>query len=148
MKCTAVILVASIFMGFGFAQDSAVKEDLDRLQGAWVLVDREIDGKKSAPEEVSGQVIRFTATGDTLQCSSLGEKELCEVTVKLNPTATPKALDLVHVKGPKSGKKLFAIYKLTTDEFIVCNSLTERPTQFSTAEGSGRVLLVFRREKK
>jgi uncharacterized protein (TIGR03067 family) len=142
-----VIAIVSCPACAGARQESA-KTGLDELQGEWVLVARQVDGKKSTDDEVLELQIRIIVKGDTLLFKSLGDTDGQASTLKVDASKTPKTVDVIDKNDAKDKKSPLAIYKVEGDLLTVCNSLDERPTQFSADKGTGRALLVFKRTKK
>jgi uncharacterized protein (TIGR03067 family) len=68
----------------------------------------------------------------------------------LDPTKKPKAIDAVRSEGMDKGKPMLGIYELEGESQKVCFAPVgkERPTEFSSAAGSGHVLTVWKRAKK
>ena len=71
------------------------KSDLDSLQGAWSIAALEMDGHMMAAEMLSAASI--VVEGDRFQSLGMGAKY--EGKVVLDPTANPKAFDLVFTNG-------------------------------------------------
>jgi uncharacterized protein (TIGR03067 family) len=126
-----------------------VTKDQERLQGTWVLVGRELDGKASTEEEVKRIEGKIVVSGNKITYGSRGEVDGQESTFKLDPAAKPRAIDWTITSGPVKGAKVRAIYKLEGDRLTVCSGGGEkRPTEFSTKPRDEQVLLVYRRQKK
>jgi uncharacterized protein (TIGR03067 family) len=70
-------------------------------------------------------------------------------TIKLNPSATPKALDITGTEGPNKGRSIPAIYDREGDTLRICYDLSgkSRPTAFKSAEGTKLFLVTYQREK-
>jgi len=123
------------------------RKDEEKLQGTWVAVSSEYDGKK-APEKF--RECKAVIKDDTYTLIMGGHRLASKFTV--DPKKKPKAIDITfdvaNVPGRK-GTKL-GIYELDGDTLKVCTSFPtrERPTEFATKEGSLQILIVFRREKK
>ena len=71
-------------------------------------------------------------------------------TVKLNPKALPKALDITGTDGPNKGKTILAIYELDSDTLRVCYDLSgkSRPKEFKTKADTQLFLVTYKREKR
>jgi uncharacterized protein (TIGR03067 family) len=132
----------------GDAKEAAVAKDLQAFKGTWRLSYREVDGKKSSEEWIKDVI----GTGDGSGAFSVrrGDKMIAEATVQLDPTKKPKTIDVNFTKGEHKGKTVLGIYEFEGDTFRVCVARPgdERPTEFSAKAGSGRTLVVHRREKK
>ena len=150
----AVLAIVSLFVGVrsqaadGDANGEAVAKDLQAFKGTWRLSSKEEDGKKFSEEEIKDII----GTGDGLGNFSVrrGDKVIGEATVKLDPTKKPKRIDVSFTEGKHKGQTLLGIYEIEDDAFRVCIARPgdERPTEFSTKAGSGRTLIVYKREKK
>jgi uncharacterized protein (TIGR03067 family) len=119
-------------------------DDLNRLQGPWVGVSRERDGKevyrglgaRRATVKFFGQIAVFEEAGASLT-GNFG----------LDETRTPKTFDLTVAEGNTEKTYPAGIYQLDADTFRLCFAfpVKERPTEFVTYPGSGRTLFVYRR---
>jgi len=71
-------------------------------------------------------------------------------TVKLNPAAKPKELEIKGSDGPNKGKTILAIYERDGDTMRICYDLggKNRPTEFKTKEGAPLFLVTYKREKR
>ncbi len=116
--------------------------EIERLQGTWRVVDLETDGQR-VPEPMLAQA-RIVVRGDRF--SSLGMGATYEGTMVLDPTATPRRLDIRFDEGPEAGNTDLAIYELDGDTWRLClGTGDDRPTGFSAEPGSGRALETLRR---
>ncbi len=132
--------------------DGPAKEDLKALQGTWLTMKLVTDGKvevdlKEPPIEGTISVLTYTGHKWVLK---LGDQELASGTSKWDPSQTPKHIDLTHESGPLKGQTVLGIYKLVGDEYTACIAAAgkERPSEFSSKEGSGQRLVISRREKR
>ena len=150
----AVLAIVSLFAGFraqavdGDAKEAAVAKELQAFKGTWRLSSREVDGKKSSEEWIKDVI----ATNDGSGAFSVrrGDKMIAEATVQLDPTKKPKTVDVTFTEGEHKGQTVLGIYEIERDAFRVCVARPgdERPTDFSAKAGSGRTLIVYKREKK
>jgi uncharacterized protein (TIGR03067 family) len=144
-------LLAVAFVGAGAAHADSTKDELEKMQGTWTLASVEGNGQKSTDDQVKG--ITRTIKGDRYEVTKDG-KSLAKGTMTFDPTKTPKTLDAVVTSPAEGGGtktvKVLGIYELDGDTMKTCLAEPgkDRPTDFSTKEGSGRRLFVWKREKK
>ena len=125
---------------------AAPKTDLDRFQGTWNLVSATKDGNILPQEKVKQTTIVFK--GDTFRFPGSAEYATSkEGTVKLDETKTPKEMDAISTDK----EVMLGIYVLQEYGYKVCFAPAgkPRPTQFTSAPGSGYILQSWeRRDKK
>ncbi len=138
---TLVMVVSISSLAWG---DDAKKDTLD---GTWLPSSAELGGKKF-PDEAR-KSIKLVIKDDKYTVT-VEKQGTDEGTVKLMPSATPKAMDITGAKGPNKGKTFRAIYEHKGDTLRVCYDLSgkERPTEFKTKEGTLLFLVEYKREKK
>jgi RNA polymerase sigma factor (sigma-70 family) len=111
----------------------APKPEAESIEGTWAMVS--FEGKEVAPEEKADKW-RITAT------MILTRKD--EFRYKLNRSKTPNEIDILDEKNPIEG-----IVDIKDGTMKICLNGTKdpgRPTEFTAAKGSGRLLFVFKRE--
>jgi uncharacterized protein (TIGR03067 family) len=153
MVGTAVLAILSLLAAVrsqaadGAAKEEAVAKDLQAVKGTWRLSSKEEDGKKFSEEEIKDVIM--TNDGSGAASVRRGDKALAEATVKLDPTTKPKTIDIAFTEGDRKGKTMLGIYEIEGDTFRVCCARPGdgRPAEFSAKAGSGRTLVVYRREK-
>lgn len=71
-------------------------------------------------------------------------------TSQIDPTKTPKTVDLTITEGDGKGDVLLGIYEFEEEGRKVCFAQPgkERPAEFSSPPGSGRILARLKRVKK
>src|SRR5262249_14908423 len=99
-------------------QEDAVAKELKALQGDWKIVGIETDSRKASPDELKG--MRWTFKGTRLSGSDPREKEMEIGEIRLDPTKTPKQIDLTSLEGSSKGKTMPGIYKLENGRLTVC----------------------------
>jgi uncharacterized protein (TIGR03067 family) len=127
-------------------KDDAVKADMKLLQGVWVLQSFETNGKQTDPEQIKN--IRLTIKGDRYSVD-FGKKKM-ELTFKIDPTRKPRTMDLIMTKDDQKAVT-HGIYEVSADTFKLCRgteAAKDPPTGFSTKEGSGLAMAIYKREKK
>jgi uncharacterized protein (TIGR03067 family) len=131
------------------AKDEASKKDLEQLQGTWLLVSAERDGKKASEEEV--KKVKLVVTGNKFRFLSGAEVGTsAEGTFTIDATKKPKATDSTANSGDDKGKTFLGIYDIEGDTHKVCFAPPgkDRPKEFATKAGSGHIFQVWKREKK
>jgi uncharacterized protein (TIGR03067 family) len=68
-------------------------------------------------------------------------------TLKLNPSTSPKEMDITGTDGPNKGKRFLAIYRQDEDTLQICYDLSgaNRPTEFTTQSGTQQFLVTYLR---
>lgn len=122
-----------------------IAKDLEILQGAWNIVELEVDGNKM-PESMLGgsQIIVKGSKFDTV---SMGASYSGVLT--LDELAKPKSFDLKFTDGPEKGNTNLGIYKLDGDTWTLCLATRgkARPKTFATKTGTGIALETLQRGK-
>ena len=123
------------------APDAPKGKDAAAIEGTWVVMSATQDGKEVS--DFKGGKLNFKDGKLTMDFKDTREKHAI---YKLDPSAKPKALDLIH-EGKAKG--LF-IYEFDDDKLILCfaDEGTRRPKDFTAKKGDGHVLLKLKREKK
>jgi uncharacterized protein (TIGR03067 family) len=141
MLCRSLILVAALA---AVAADDANKKDLARMQGTW-KVKSLTEGSKEAPAEEVAKM-KFVIDGNKMTVYA-GETKAVELTVKLDASKNPAAIDL---RNDEQKETMLAIYQLGGDTLKICGDRPgkERPTEFEVKAGTEMGLIVLQREKK
>ncbi len=142
------LAIASLALMMGADEappQEAVKRDLELFQGTWTVNSMEMDGK-FVPEEKRKKV-KLTLKGEhfTFDNGEGPEPGL----YKIDPTKTPKQLNIVITEGQDKGKVYLVIYKFEDGKMIQCMELSNknRPDKFTGNAGTGCALEVWQREK-
>jgi len=137
--------VFTLMLSFSLAARSGDVKDGDTIQGTWLPSMAELGGKMF-PDEVRKTIKLVVKDG---KYTVTAGKKVDQGTVKLNPAAKPKELDITGTDGPNKGKTILAIYERNGDTLRVCYDLSGkgRPTEFKTREGTQLFLVTYKREK-
>lgn len=149
MKLHTLLGLAVGLLVAAHSKDDGAKKDLEKLQGTWILVSAERDGKKLAEEEVKKTKIAFK--DDTFvfpDASGIGTSQ--KGIIKVDPSKTPKWMDSKAANDTAKGELSLGIYEIAGDDYKVCFAPPgkERPKEFSSKPGSGHIFQVWKREKK
>lgn len=76
-----------------------------------------------------------------------GDEVKSRATFTVNPSKSPKQMDITVSEGPLAGKTRPAVYELKEDTLTLCLTLEgdKRPEDLTAGEGSGRLLQVFKK---
>ena len=126
-------------------KEEAIKTDHLAIEGTWRAIALEINGNLVSADDVkkitteNGRDGEWTLFVDT--------KEEAEGTSTIDPTVTPKTIDFKTTKGNNAGQTSFGIYEMNgkTRKVCIAEQGRPRPSDFSAAAGSGRMLVVFER---
>jgi uncharacterized protein (TIGR03067 family) len=115
-------------------------KELEKLQGDWTMVSRELNGRK-IPDEVA--INKLTIKGDQWILTPGAT-----ASIKIDGSKDPKWIDLTFPRG--TGTASPGIYKLEGDTLTICRVLAgkgERPKDFKSPEAGGN-LVVYKRVGK
>ena len=112
--------------------------------GVWIATEAQRDGK-AAPDDIGHHLAfndgRFVITSN--------DQPVYSGTVTVDTTSNPARIDFVHAEGQAKGMTWEGIYQLNDNNLVICDDAFDpakkRPTSFSTAAGSGHVLITFKR---
>ncbi len=142
MRTHALIVM---MVGIFIAAD-APKDDLDKLQGTWILVSAVRDGKDVPDDEVSRTKLIIKGDAFTFpEYERIGTGP--SGTFTIDPSRTPRAIDATPSSGPNKGETWLGIYEIAGDLYKVAFAPPgkARPTRFVSEPGSGRLHSVWRR---
>ncbi|QJX00824.1 TIGR03067 domain-containing protein [Frigoriglobus tundricola] len=133
--------------------------DLDRLQGSWMPLQCEVEGKGQMPDKLKEQVrVVFDKNEYHLyfKDSKLGKDgkpivlRLALASVTLDATANPKTIQFEFADGQLKGKKCHGIYELAGNQLRMCYGSAEKPkpTKFESPAGSGYFVETWVRFEK
>ncbi|HZU36492.1 MAG TPA: TIGR03067 domain-containing protein [Gemmataceae bacterium] len=130
------------------ADDKAdVAKELKKFQGVWTFESVEAGGKKAPADQFKGVTVTFAGNKHTVK---KGDQVLQVGIQKLDPSKSPKAIDVRIIEGPNKGAVMLGIYEINGDTLKVCfdESGKKRPTEFKSAPGSETFVNVHKRVKK
>ncbi len=146
MRMFVTMIAVLVLASTGAGQDAA-KKDMAQLEGEWSMVSGVADGFKMDQERVkSGRRV----AKDGVTSISFGGQPYFKARYTIDPTKKPKTIDYVMIEGPTKGKKHLGIYELDGDTVKFCFAApgADRPTEFSSKEGSEQTFSVWKRDKK
>ena len=145
MRPGIYILLGLIVFGFVASRQTNADEAKNELEGTWVMVSVERDGRAIRPQTN----LKMIYTGDKFVLRA-GDDVVVAGTIKLDPTKKPKTIDTTYTEGPNKGQTLKGIYEVDGDTAKFCRAGEpdqDRPTEFKTKAGSGGLFSVYKRAK-
>lgn len=151
MRISLVVLCCAI--GFAVsggpgteAADKATKE-LKKFQGTWNIESSEAGGQQLPAADLKEFVVTYEGDKHTVK---KGDQVVQVGTQKLDPSQSPKAIDVTMIEGPNKGAVMLGIYEISGDTLKVCFDAAgkTRPTEFKSAPGSTTFVNVHKRVKK
>jgi uncharacterized protein (TIGR03067 family) len=136
------VALALVF-SFSLAARSGDAKNDGAIEGTWLPSSAELGGKEF-PDEVR-KTIKLVVNDDKYTVT-VGAK-VDRGTIKLNPSAKPRTLDITGTDGPNKGKTILAIYERNGDTLRICYDLSGKshPTEFKTKEGTQLFLVTYKR---
>ena len=135
------LVFAVLMVAFLAAADDA-KKDSQQLEGTWLMVSAVHNGKKMDDGFVGKSKLVVNGDHHTV---TLGDTTN-DARQRLDASKTPKTIDITW----NDGTRFSGIYELSDNELKICipASGKARPTEFTSPDGSGKMLHVWKREKK
>lgn len=122
--------------------DDATSSDQKALQGTWNAT-AVVDG--GTPEYADRVAAIQLKIHDDHYTYDLGDHSFT-ATFTLNPSRTPKEMDITFWEGPQTGKVMRAIYSLKGDTLQICAAPYARPTLFTSTFEQQSILFTFERD--
>ncbi len=151
------ISLAALFCAVGFAasggpvalaDDKAeLEKEVRKFQGTWTFESSEAGGRGLPAGELKGLILTFEGDRHTVR---KGNEVIQVGTQKLDPSQSPKAIDVTMTEGPSKGAVMLGIYEIDGDTLKVCFDPRgkKRPTEFKSAPGSENFVNVHKRVKE
>ena len=142
-----------VFAGAAARAADPVADEVKELQGEWQAVEVELKGKKLTRDDAEAKTMRFVIKDNGL---TVGNTEKAgrerKKTFKLDPSKTPKEIDITSLDGQEKDTTAACIYKLEKDRLTICmpyftKDPSKRPTEFKSGADDGLMLLTLERVK-
>jgi uncharacterized protein (TIGR03067 family) len=142
LSCIILFLTAAA-LGAAKPDDKAAQEELKKLAGDWECTGGELKEEKLPEAGYKGMIMSIK--DDTFKIQFQG-KVIDEGTVKIDPTSSPKTMDLLSSKTKQP--RFRGIYKLDGDKLVICyDAGNERPKDFATKKDTFLTLTTYQRKK-
>jgi uncharacterized protein (TIGR03067 family) len=153
MRISLVALFCAVgFAAFGgsgtLAGDKAdLAKEVRKFQGTWTFESCETGGKELPVGEFKGLILTFEGDKHTVK---KGDEVIQVGTQKLDPSKSPKTIDVTLAEGPNKGAVMLGIYEIDGDTLKVCFDPQgkKRPAEFKSAPGSENFVNVHKRVKR
>ena len=132
------------------AMTETADKELNKLQGTWVMVSGDWDGKKIADADVSKSKVTYEGNKGQLTAPHQSKETIFFDIIKLDPSKSPNEFDLIRRTGPSAGKTIKAIYEFDgNDQFKFAFDPTAAtiPKDFTTKAGTGYIRQTWKRMK-
>jgi uncharacterized protein (TIGR03067 family) len=137
-----------VLLLFGFAPQVPDPLTVERAkhQGTWAVTSSIRDGQPAAADVVAS--IRRVVDRDHVVWKRDG-KNFAGTRFEIDPTKTPRTIDLIPDGGPNRDKRVLGIYRLEGDDLTICIADVDqpRPSAFEAKPGSKQTLQTFKRVK-
>jgi uncharacterized protein (TIGR03067 family) len=130
------------------ADDKAdLEKEFKKFHGVWTFESSEAGGKKTPADQLKGLTVTFA--GDKYTVKN-GDEVIQTGTQKLDPSKSPKTIDVTVTEGLRKGAVMLGIYEIDGDTLKVCfdEEGKKRPTEFKSPAGSETFVNVHKRVKK
>jgi uncharacterized protein (TIGR03067 family) len=153
MRISVVALICAVGFiasgGSGAQGDDKMdlEKEVKKFQGTWTFESSVTGGKELPADQLKGLVLVFEGDKHTVK---KGDDVLQVGTQKIDPSKSPKTIDVTMTEGPSKGAVMLGIYEFDGDTLKVCFDLEgkKRPTEFKSAPGSQNFVNVHKRVKK
>jgi uncharacterized protein (TIGR03067 family) len=148
------ISLAALFCIVCFTASGAVADDkadrakeTKKFQGTWTIESSVTGGQEIPRDQLKDFIVIYEGEKHTLKH---GDKVFQVGTQKIDPTKSPKTVDVTMIEGPDKGKVMLGIYEIDGDTLKVCFDPhgKKRPTEFKSEPGSQNFVNVHKRVKK
>lgn len=131
--------------GLALADDKAdIAKETRRFQGTWTIESSMAAGQEIPRDQLKGFIVIYEGDKHTLKHDG---KVFQIGTQKIDPSKSPKTIDVTMTEGPQKGKVMLGIYEFHGDTMKACfdPTGTNRPTEFRSAAGSANFFNVHKR---
>ncbi len=137
----AALTLALLFTSQATSDD---KKNNEPFQGKWKIASIVANGETIPTDQFENAVL--TVTGDERVLKD-GDEVKSKAKYKVDPTKTPKTIDIMVSEGTLKGKTIKGIYEITGDTMKICANLEgmNYPKEFKSETGSGILLQTFKR---
>jgi uncharacterized protein (TIGR03067 family) len=138
----SIIVVLGVWIAARAGADEAGEKELQKLQGTWIFISIVVEGKDAAQEVVRNAKLTISGRRFSLKY----DQEFHSGLIFVDPSKSPKTIDVIYSSGADKDKKSLGIYELRNDALKVCIGLADasRPTEFVSKPNSRHLLEVLK----
>src|SRR5262245_27214091 len=145
------ISLVAMFCTVGFAVSGAVADDkaevekeMKKFQGDWTIESSETGGQKIPADQLKGFIVTYERDKHTVK---MGNKVIQVGTQKIDPSKSPKTIDVTMTEGRNKGAVMLGIYEFDGDTLKACFDPQgkKRPMEFKSPPGSQNFVNVHKR---
>jgi uncharacterized protein (TIGR03067 family) len=113
------------------------------ISGTWKPVSAKLNGVEF--EDDALKTMELMIDGNLYSTVIDGQSDTGNI--MLDPTQTPKAMNVIATEGPNKGRTFQTIYERTKDQLTICYDLSgnERPHDFTSTPDNGFFLVVYQK---
>ena len=146
---TLLAVLTAFFLTLALSAEEKAPLDIKTIQGKWQAIDIEGNGQKFSPEAI--KEFKVVIQGDQMYAIK-SQTEDPKHKIKLDPTRSPKTIDLIPLEGARKDIPAQGIYSLEDGRLKLCVNIfgkdpTRRPKEFGTRDGDGVAFVILEREK-
>lgn len=148
------ITLVALYFVFGLAASGTLADDkadvekeTRKFQGIWTIESSVTGGMEIPAEQLKGFRVIYDGDKHTVK---MGDQVIQVGTQKIDPSKSPKTIDVTMTEGPSKGAVMLGIYEIDGDTMKACFDPQgkKRPTEFKSSAGSEYFLNVHKRVKK
>jgi uncharacterized protein (TIGR03067 family) len=141
------VLFAAFLLACDEAKEKAVKADLEKIQGTYVMKSLEVEGKSVPEDKLKSSTLTIKGDKYIIQVKD----QTFETQMILDPEKKPRTIDMKFLDGVNKDKTALGIYKFDDETFTLCRGLNpgqSRPQDFGTWPDTKTFMVVWKKEKK
>jgi len=147
--CIAALSCTVGFIASGILADEKAdpENEVKKFQGAWTIESSEYGGQKLPGELLKAFIVVYEGDKHTVKN---GDQVIQVGTQKIDPSKSPKTIDVTMTEGPNKGVVMLGIYEIDEDTLKACFDASgkTRPTEFKSPAGSQIFVNVHKRVNK
>src|SRR5262245_27375446 len=94
-----------------------LEKEIKKFQGTWTIESSVAGGQELPADQLKGFIVIFEGDKHTVKN---GDKVIQVGTQKLDPSKSPKAIDVTMTEGPNKGAVMLGIYEFDGDTLKAC----------------------------